>query len=306
MTRSEVQQMFVLSGEQTAPNLLAARYLKPEKVYILHTDFEKSQLMAERLALRLKEMQPELKQVASYDPGKVAHRVRTLLAGCSDPVVNITGGTKPMSIGALQAAALMGCPALYVRSQGGKTEMDWYKFDDNLNPQIEGTTPLQGTITLEDYLVSYFGLDYQFTGCGGKDIGLAFEQAVHRALLPAVNEIEMGWKHASEAVDVDAVIRCNNQIGIMEIKTGKKARSAEGIKQLAVAGGQRFFGTYTRRILVVNQDWASLKNLRALAEALNITLVELPGYAGEPDLIESHRQKLIDAVHQTVGMPLKA
>ena len=48
--------MILLSGEQAAPNLLPARYFKPEKVYILHTDFWKSKQMAERLKLRMAEM----------------------------------------------------------------------------------------------------------------------------------------------------------------------------------------------------------------------------------------------------------
>ncbi|RMH34895.1 MAG: DUF1887 family protein [Gammaproteobacteria bacterium] len=300
--------MILLSGEQTAPNLLAARYYAPEKVYILHTDFWKSKLMAERLAMRLESMFPETREVAAFQPGKVTETVSELLDELPDLVVNITGGTKPMSIGALQAAQRAGKDVIYVRSQGGKTEIDTYTFSKDGHSRVLVTHQVMDAISLEDYLVSYFGTSYQVTGVRGKKgtLGRAFEEAIEQALQPpVVDEIHMGWKHESGAVDVDAVIRCNNQVGIMEIKTGSKARSAEGIKQLALAGGQRFFGTYARRFLVVNQDWTRLSNLKALAEALDITVLELPEYREPRPLRSEEIQTLKQAIYSRLSKPAR-
>ncbi|MEW6716438.1 MAG: DUF1887 family CARF protein [Chloroflexota bacterium] len=296
--------MILLGGEQTAPNLLPARYFKPERVYILHTDFWKSKQMAERLSLRLVGMYPELVPIDAYDPGKITEQIRSLLHGVSDILVNITGGTKPMSLGALEAARQAGWQPFYVKSQGGKTDLDFYSFSQIGTPLIKESITISDTITLEDYLVAYFGTEFQITGFG-IGAGKTFEQTIYETLEPSVDEIAVGWKHASGAVDVDFVVRCNNQVGIIEAKTGGKARTTEGIKQLAIAGGQRFFGTYTRRFLVIDQTWSETSNNRALAEAIDIALIELPSYATSGKISTLEKGKLVGAVQKALGRPVK-
>ncbi len=305
MTNSKYPLMIVLSGAQAAPNLLVARHFSPKQVYILHTDFRKSKLMAERLQMRLKDMQPQLFLIDAYAPGKITDQIAALLPESANTLVNITGGTKPMSIGALEVARQRGCQPIYVRSQRGQTGVDFYAFSEGGVPFVQERITISDTITLKDYLVSYFGNDYAFTGYG-KGVGQPFEQAVYEALKPHVDEIEIGWNHESGSVDVDAVVRCNNQVGIIEVKTGGKARSSQGIKQLAVAGGQRFFGTYTKRFLVVDQDWSEIVNNRELAEAIGIVLVELPGFAKTGQLDDSEKGKLVSIVHEKLGKPIKA
>lgn len=299
--------LIMLAGEQTAPNLLAARHFNPGQVIILHTDFPKSGVMAGRLELRLEALNPQLIPIDAYDPGKITHQISALLPNMPGTLINITGGTKPMSIGALEAARQAGCQPIYVTSQGAQTNLDFYAFADDGTPFIREQLTIENVISLEDYLVSYFGKDYQFTGYGGEEgsQGQAFEQAIHQALAPHVDEIEIGWKHASGAVDVDAVMRCNNQVGIMEIKTGNKARTTEGIKQLAVAGGQRFFGTYTKRFLVIDRAWPPKSNNKALAEALGIALIELPGFGSENGLTIEEQNHLIQSVHRALSAPTK-
>jgi hypothetical protein len=186
--------------------------------------------MAKNLGSRLKEMKPRLIQIDDYNVGKIREQVQAILVDLPLAMVNITGGTKPMSIGALQAAFQCNAQALYVRSQGAQTEIDLYGFDPAGMPFVSKTIPLKGTISIEDYLVAYFGRTHQSTGFG-TGAGEAFERAIYAALLPEVDEILPGWKHKSGAVDVDFVIRCNNQIGIIEAKTGKKALTADGIKR---------------------------------------------------------------------------
>jgi hypothetical protein len=295
--------MIVLTGEQAAPNLLPARQFQPDRVIILHTAFPKSKQIAQNLALCLQELEPELHLMADYDPAQAVDTLEGLLTESPRATVNVTGGTKPMSFAALLAAREAQGQPFYVRSQGGKTEVDLYVFDSRGYPVIGETVTISNTINIDDYLTVYFGKTYTFTGFT-KGRGEAFERAVFKALEPQVDEIKVGWKHNSGAVDVDLVVRCNNQIGIIEVKSGGKARTTEGIKQLAVAGGQRFFGTYTRRVLVIDQVWADKSNNRALAEALGIVLVELPGYAATGALDEAECATLIAQVHSALGKPV--
>jgi len=296
--------MIVLAGEQAAPNLLPARQFQPSQVIIVHTAFTQSKQKAKNLALRLKELQPELRIIADYDPAQAMQILEGLLAEFPRATVNITGGTKPMSITALLAAREMQGQPFYVRSQGAKTEVDLYTFDGRGYPIVSETVTISDTINIDDYLTVYFGMTYQFTGFA-KGQGEAFERAVRAVLEPEVDEIKAGWKHNSGAVDVDLVVRCNNQIGIIEVKSGGKARTTEGVKQLAMAGGQRFFGTYVQRILVIDQTWTDRSNNRALAEALGIVLIELPGYAATGTLGRVESVTLIDKVHSALGKPAK-
>ncbi|NOZ30007.1 MAG: DUF1887 family protein [Chloroflexi bacterium] len=299
-----MKAMVLLAGEQAAPNLLPARNFHPDEIYILHTDFWKSKLMADRLKMRLGEAEVKLYPIDAYDVGKITSQVSELLRSLGEALVNVTGGTKPMSMAALMAARETGQRPFYVRSQRSETEIDFYEFDERGMPKVADTITISDTITLDDYLVSYFGSQYEFTGYGrGK--GVAFERAIHLALEPWVDEIGVGWKHESGAVDVDFVIRCNNQVGIIEAKTGGKARTTEGIKQLAVAGGQRFFGTYTRRFLVIDQRWPEKSNNRALAEAIGITLVELPSFHDQGELSQAETEELVGKVHDALGKPTR-
>jgi hypothetical protein len=301
---SNVENLIMLAGEQAAPNLLPARYFQPKQAIILHTSFPRSKLIAENLKLRLSELHPRLELIDDYNVGDIRNQISAILSDLPAPVVNITGGTKPMSIGALEAAKQNQASVCYVRSQGAKTELDLYSFDENMATFISKTLTLTGTIDIDDYLTIYFGNTYQFTGFKSGP-GKKFEITIHQALLPNVDEIKTGWKHTSGAVDIDFIIRCNNQIGIIEAKTGKKALSADGIKQLAVAGGQRFFGTYIKRFLVIDRLWDEKTNIRKLAEAIGIVPIELPGFSATGKINNADLEKMLSVIYKELGQPLK-
>ena len=85
-------------------------------------------------------------------------------------------------------------------------------------PSVAGARLLPGLITLDDYLRAFVD-GYQLTGFA-KDAaskGTRFERAIHTALEPAVDEIAVGLKLLG-VVDVDFVVRCANQVGIIEAK----------------------------------------------------------------------------------------
>ncbi len=303
---TKFENMILLVGEQAAPNLLSARYFNPNRIFLLHTSLQRIKDIAENLAKCLKEMQCCLVEVNDFDVDKIRSQVLALLQDRPDTLVNITGGTKLMSIGALEAARTANVPVLYVRSQGGKTEVDLLGFkEDGATYRFE-TFPLKGNINIDDYLMAYFGDTYHF-GDFATGSGRAFELALNEALKDIVDEVRPAWEHNSESLNVDFIIRCSNQIGIIEAKTGKQAQKVEGIKQLATAGGQRFFGTYVRRFLVIDQLLRKgSENNRELAEAIGIKLVELPGFGDSGSISAEDQAKLAEAIHSAMGMPLKS
>lgn len=295
--------MVMLAGEQAAPNLLPVRYFEPAHILILHTDFPQSETAAKNLRLRMGDTAVTLQPVAAYDPKAAAISIQSHLCEHTQALVNVTGGTKPMSIAALVAAKATRSTPFYVRSQQAQTILDFYGFDEDGIPSITEAITIQDTISIDDHLTVYFGQNYHFTGLGDGP-GRVFEEAIFATVDPIVDEVKVGWKHISGAVDVDFIVRCNNQIGIIEAKSGNRAASTEGIKQLAVAGGQRFFGTYTKRILIVDQDWTNKSNNRELAKAVGIVLVELPRFAKLKSLCTEEQQQLSATILGVLGKPI--
>ena len=110
-----------LVSEQTMPNVLAALALEPAQIILLHTPRTAPQAAWINHALRRAGLQFEIELralSAAPNVNETGARVRT---ACEDanaaefiPVVNITGGTKLMSIGAFAATLSRGWPSLYV------------------------------------------------------------------------------------------------------------------------------------------------------------------------------------------------
>ena len=95
---------------------------------------------------------------------------------------------------------------------------------------------------------------------------------------------------------MDLVLRCGNNIGIAEVKTGKKARTKEGIDQLNTAAEQRFLGTYTAKMLIVDRKYPG-GNL-SLAKAHRIEVIELLSFSNSEngDLSDEDKEKLVAKV----------
>lgn len=113
-----------LVSEQTMPNVLAALALDPAHITLLHTPRTAAQAAWINQALRRAglEFEVELRPLSpSPDLSESGAGIRAACelaegAGLS-PVVNITGGTKLMSIGAFAATIGPGWPALYVDTE---------------------------------------------------------------------------------------------------------------------------------------------------------------------------------------------
>ena len=161
-----------------------------------------------------------------------------------------------------------------------------------------------GLITIDDYLRAFVD-DYQLTGFAKDEAskGTRFERAIHTALEPVVDEIAVGLKLLG-VVDVNFVVRCANQVGIIEAKTGSGVK--KGIDQLSTAGEPRNLGTYTQKILVSDQVWDhTLSNLRELAEARRIEVIELPSFGTNGDLSAEDAETLRRRVCKVLGRDLK-
>lgn len=112
-----------LVGQQAMPNLLAAVAVRPDRIVHLWT--RKTRAASEQLrdACKAAGLGARIRFVELSDmPGIEETRAAVSRAAAEDPgcVVNFTGGTKPMSIGAYAAAAEKRLPSLYVDTDSGE------------------------------------------------------------------------------------------------------------------------------------------------------------------------------------------
>lgn len=289
-----------LIGEQNLPNILPIRYLKPERVILVFTDFTED--TANRLTRLIQddvEVVPLVVNAYDIDQTKncILATMRPYIG--SKIIVNFTGGTKMMSLGAYQAAAEMNAPIFYLQSQGKKTVIYDY-IPDNGRYLLNGTKEIPPLITIEDYLKAYLD-DHSIEGINNSnERGRQFEKAVYQALKSAVDEIQAGVKMRN-TVDIDFVIRCGNLVGIIETKTGLR-KPKSGIDQLNTAGGREYLGIYTKKFFVGDQTWGEyLCDLKQIAQERKIQIVELPSFGKNLSLSDVDIHKLQTQIKDTLG-----
>lgn len=290
-----------LIGEQPIPNLLPLKHFKPAASLVVHSN------LTQKAASRLKTLTgaevvfwPLV--VDAYD----IHQIQTALLDeiyrkdiePQQLIFNITGGTKPMSLAAYIVAAQLGAPVIYLQSEGKQSRLYRYEFQDGV-PVLAEDSILPGLITIDVYVRAHVD-GYTLRGFASNPEGSAFERTIHDALRPCVDELLVGV-NLQGVVDMDLVIRCANQVGILEAKLGPHGIK-KAIDQLNTAGGQKYLGTYTAKFLVSDQHWdESFSNLKELAGARQITVIELPGYAREHALSETESVLLRTAILKGLG-----
>ncbi len=293
-----------LVGQQPIPNLLPIRHIKPRAVLLVYSDF--TQRAAEKLTQLVEDdlvVWPLLTEAYAITNirDNLINKLHKEQAVSEDIIFNVTGGTKPMSLAAYLVASEKRAPFVYLQSEGKRSRLYHYTFDKKGELILTGDDILSGLITADDYLLAYVN-SYKLTGFAKNMQGGLFERAIHDVLASVVDEILIGAKLLG-ALDVDFVVRCDNQVGIIEAKTGKGVK--KGLDQLNTAGGQQYLGTYTQKFLVSDQVWDHTRsNLRELAGARRIKVIELPSYGQTGKISTADAHKLRFEVCEALGRKL--
>jgi hypothetical protein len=284
-------QMILVSliGEQPIPNLLAARQLAATRNLLFYA--EKTRQVAEKLQQLLPGASLE-----PIEPFDFEAALRAFETRCPPhSIINLTGGTKVMAFAAYEFAHQKGLPAVYVESDQQRSRL--FRLDPDYRQQAPLELP--ALITIEDYLRAFLGERFGARRVVPDNEGHRFEHTIAEAIRPVVDEAKEAVS-LQGVVDLDLVVRCGNQVGILEAKLGKNDLK-HAIDQLNTAGGQKYLGTYTRKFLVSDQDWGAFSDLKELAEARQITVIELPGSRGQASLSAENAAKLRQAVLSGLG-----
>jgi hypothetical protein len=295
--------MISLVGEQPVPNLLVLRYDEPQEAVLVFTDRTKK--VARRLLKLLeKEIKIYLLHADPYEVQKIRRDLKELVSeqgwNGEDLAFNLTGGTKTMVLAAYQIAQEFQAPFFYLQSEGKHSRLYRYRLEAREFFK-EAKEFLPGIINIDDYLQAHLGSLPQDRVRPREDFGAAFEEAIAVALEEIGLEVRVGV-HLAGALEVDLVVRWENQVGVIQAKTGGKARGKTGLDQLNAVCDQRYLGTYTGKILVINMTWdESQSNLCELAKAWQTTVIELPSFTEtSPCLSPDDRQRLQENVFKVL------
>ncbi len=292
--------MISLIGEQPIPNILPVKAERPEEVILAYT--ERTRTLSQRLEKILANTASVKRiEIPAYDIPQIAARFRGIIVTRRERthglVFNLTGGTKPMVLGLHLVATESKIPFVYFQTEGMQSKLYKYRFD-GVDIRLVSEEVIDETITISEYLRAHLD-DFQETGFS-QTPGGAFEKAVCETLSPCVDEILAGIKKG--ALDIDLVVRRANQIAIVEVKSGDKARGKRGIDQLNTAASREFLGIYTRKILAIDTKWDDTRsNLQELAAAHGITLIEFPSYSKNKSISRDERQNAINKLDKILG-----
>lgn len=309
----KIEMLVCLIGEQPSPNLLSIKQFKPKKILLVYS--KKTQRISKNLQQMLPEQDVQLLKIDNpFDIvesiGEMAHFLSTKVPAETKLAFNITGGTKAMSQAAYIIAQKVKSPILYLQSEGFESKFYVYKFDNTLSalssstlnglssPTIERLTKF---LSIDDYLLVH-GLSkskYQKP----KN---PFEEQVSSILQSQFSEIRRCIR-ITASLEIDLMIRHENSYAVAEMKTGKDSRKKSPIDQLVGATSREFLGTYTKRLLILDQNPA--RENAELAKAYGISTIVLEGYDAKTkrwsngEMPDSEKNKLIQAVKQILDSP---
>lgn len=286
------------------PVLLPVKHLNPERVYLLCST------RTEKVARRLQRLVQNADLVTvndGYDIVELEEEIRTRFKIDGFWVINITGGTKPMSIAACNVARMHHVNTIYFQSEGKRPLLYEYYFRDYEMLRREGTPiELPDLITVDEYIKAHLG-DYEVNGPhrdkgGTIDSGGKFEETIFNILKKNNIETLCGVrpKGPDSQIEYDLIMRLKNNVGVAECKlgAGDMDRQKRPFEQLAFETQREYFGIYTERFLITG---GRIDNrLHKLAIEKKYSIVELTSYRDgklsfedERYLVKSIKSKLL-------------
>ncbi len=292
-----------LVGEQPMPVLLIDRFLRPARTVLVCTT--RTQKVAARLQRVLGAACTIAPHVEPYELDQVVKLLNEQPASAEEVIVNLTGGTKIMMLGAFAHAMQRKQRFVYLESERPPQRLHSFAFGNVGIAQTLAELPT--LITADDYLRAHLA-GYRCEGYSREPDGTLteggyFEQAINAALAPHF-EVLAGVKPAGvgDQIDIDLVIRHGNQVSIAEVKLGRGGEGPKkGIDQLSTAGSREYLGTYTRKLLITAGYLGA--GIEALAKEKRVTTLQVDGYRHGHPLRASSAQRLVQQVKDAMASP---
>jgi electron transfer flavoprotein alpha subunit len=292
-----------LIGEQPIPNLLPIKYLKPNKTIFVYTT--RTEDVARRLR-RVLSGDANLKTDIKTEPYSFKYVLQDLLKKIPEDeeiLFNLTGGTKVMALAAYSLALHKNARFIYLQSEGHKSLLARYHFENGFPKSIAEKEELPALISINEYLNAhlpgYEAEGYSKDKKGKINEGGKFEKAIYTALSTRFDEILSGVrpKGVKNQIEIDLVIREKNQVGIAEIKLGGGDSGKRALDQLKMAGGREYLGSYTKQFLIVGKRSLSAQ-IEGLARKRDVKILYIPEYREGQNIHKEIANKLAKEIRK--------
>lgn len=291
-----VERMLCMIGEQPVPNLLPIRELGPKEVVLFYTTLTEDKSKYLRSVLVTEGILCERVKIDNpYDLEEITTAICSEIEKQdSGFLLNLTGGTKLMAFAGLELSRKKNAPFCYLQSEGKRNLLFFYDWNGDGRALRESSIRRirRNLITIDDYIKIHLGNYYQ------TEFANEFEQSVYGVLGTHVTEITHSIKKGG-SLEIDLILRCGNHVGIAEVKAGKSATYKEGIDQLNAACAREYFGTYTKKFLIVDRRYPH--NNKELAKAWNINVIELTTSAEKDRVADADKETLVQSVISVLG-----
>jgi hypothetical protein len=209
------------------------------------------------------------------------------LATDAEILCDITGGTKPMSIGLWRIAERLQARVIYVDSEGADARSWQYRVGPQYQNGIEldpsSPQPLPAMLQIDDLFRAYLGhLPVENERKEDKaQPGYWFA----RDVVDGFRELKGGSRideirtsvYITGQEEIDIVLRKRNRFAVVECKWMKNINDnpeMKGIHQLNNAASDRYLGVYTGKILALRGSCKG--DMAEIAEGHDIQLLLLP------------------------------
>lgn len=285
-------------GAQPIPNLIPILQMQPDRTILVRTD--QTRAASENLQQLIpKTIQVEVLTLSNaFDVASIMSEISSVIDQLDVPwssvTVNMTGGTKLMSLAAFLLAQRHRCPLLYLETRPQEC-LHQYRFTETGELIEDGEPlPIQDVLTLDTYIRVYMGT-YCFN-----ETDNAFEKSIEEILMKAVADGQLSEVMPSvrlgTQIEVDFIVRLRNRIGIVEAKTGNSARKRTGFDQLNTAA----FGTYTRKFYIPD-NWNEKSSILELAASHDITVIPLHSHYHTKRISTADAELLVATLHKNLS-----
>ena len=271
-----------LIGEQPIPNLLPIFHFSPSHVVLVMTRLPrlvpivnalKQVLQEKNIITTLLTLSNEYSISDCYTELEEQLRQKDIVP----THINITGGTKPMSLAAFLLAEKNSLPVYYLESnREQKNQLYESAFDNHILKQVS-VQNIHQQISLVDFIRSF---GYETTERQPRD---ALEIAVSTAIRACgLFEMRTGIQiDAQGNSDIDIMLRYEDRYAMIEVKQvarelckncGKKVKPKpkQALEQVVTISEQRIFGTYTNRILILHCAEDEVRNIDGITDMCKI------------------------------------
>ncbi len=305
---SKQKVLISLIGHQPLPILMTIRHEKPNHVSFISSSEQSLILRKQNLVKLSRSSETQVldfgKDVDPWNLLSISQNLDDFIFDheleSAQLLFDITGGTKPMSIGLTYTAISYikkgwDVKLIYLESESRSPKLSYYTIDNQGLLSLESQQVVNASLDIQDFWIAYQGKKPQVGKRSSVAKGTPFEEDLEKELLKLkeeglIDEVLATVLPPEGSGEIDFVLRKKSRFALVECKSGGEATGIGGIYSLSNWASDKYLGTYTSKLLAVTSPYP--KENSDVAQAHDVTVLELSGWSQTARSLEHHSDKI--------------